>query len=81
MDNEDNIPVEVFAGINWEAEMVKNILENSGIESFLNNEIIGTLVPFYSTPGLGSVTVVVSKSNYIEAKLIVDEFIKRKEEK
>jgi len=30
----ENVPVIVFTGIVWEAEMVKNILENDGIQAF-----------------------------------------------
>jgi hypothetical protein len=72
------VPVEIFSGISWEAEMVKNILENSGIKSYLNDEINGTLVPFYVSPGgLGSVKVVVSNRDYNKAKVLVDEFRKK----
>ncbi len=72
--NNETFPVEVFIGMQWEAEMVKNLLENENIEAFLTDQIIGTLVPFYSTPGLGSVKVVVSNLDFEKAKLIVSEF-------
>jgi hypothetical protein len=75
------VPVEIFSGISWEAEMIKNILENEGIESFLNDEITGTLVPFYTSQGMGSVKVVVSNLDYDKAKLIVAEFRKNQENK
>jgi hypothetical protein len=70
------VPVEVYTGILWEAEMVKNILENEGIEAFVNDEFIGTIAPFYITPGLGSVKVVVSNLDFDKAKLVVAEFEK-----
>ena len=44
--NNETYPVEVFIGMQWEAEMVKNLLENENIEAFLTDQIIGTLVPF-----------------------------------
>lgn len=69
-------PVVVFSGLPWEAEMVKNILENENIEAFLNNEILGTVAPFYSSSGLGSVKVVVSNFDFEKAKLLVEEFEK-----
>jgi hypothetical protein len=72
------VPVEVYTGILWEAEMVKNILENEGIEAFVNDEFIGTIVPFYITPGLGSVKVVVSNLDFDKAKLVVAEFEKNR---
>jgi len=79
-DKKENFPVEVFMGIGWEAEMVKNILENEGIEAFINDEIIGTLVPFYTTPGPGSVKVIVSSDNYEKAQELVAEFREKRSE-
>lgn len=78
--NKEDSPVEVFSGINWEAEMVKNILENEGIEAFITNEIIGSIAPFFTNQGKGSVKVVVSNLNYNKARLIVSEFEKNREE-
>jgi len=67
-------PVVVFIGQSWEAEMVKNILENDGIAAYINNEYVGTLVPFYTTPGMGAVRVVVSKPDVEKAKMLVADF-------
>lgn len=69
-------PVVVFSGLPWEAQMVKDILENENIEAFLNNEILGTVAPFYSSSGLGSVRVVVSNLDYEKAEKLVEEFEK-----
>ena len=80
-DKKNIVPVEIFMGIAWEAEMVKNILENEGIEAFINDEIIGTLVPFYTTPGPGSVKVIVSSDDYEKARAIVAEFQKDRSDK
>ena len=44
MDN--NKLVEVFSGTQWEATMIKNLLENEQIESFLKNEIMANLYTF-----------------------------------
>lgn len=73
--NNDNEPVEVFAGTSWQAEMVKSLLENAEIEAFLNDGIVGTLAPWWAAPGgAGSVRVFVSTENFDEAKLIVNEY-------
>lgn len=69
-------PVVVFSGLPWEAQMVKDILENENIEAFLNNEILGTVAPFYSSSGVGSVRVVVSNLDYEKAEKLVEEFEK-----
>jgi hypothetical protein len=70
-------PVEVFDGTNWQAGMVKSLLENAEIETFLADEIIGTLNPWWTSPGgAGSVKVYVSNKDYENAKIIVAEYEK-----
>ena len=73
---------EIFTGIIWQAEMVKNLLANAGIKAYLADEIIGTLeLPWNAPVGIGSVKVIVSKFDYDKAKLIVEEYKKNLEEK
>jgi hypothetical protein len=70
-------PVEVFAGSTWEAELVKSILEDAGIEAFTWDENTGTLAPWYTAGGgAGSVRVVVSSADLDAARAIMDEFEK-----
>jgi hypothetical protein len=80
-DKKDIVPMEIFMGIAWEAEMVKNLLENEGIKAFIKDDIIGTIAPFYTTPGLGSVKLVVSSDDYEKAGAIVAEFQKNRSDK
>lgn len=75
------VPVEIFMGIVWEAEMLKNLLENEGIKAYIKDDIIGTIAPFYTTPGLGSVKLIVSSDDYEKAREIVAEFEKNRSEK
>jgi len=73
----DIVPIEVFAGTAWQAELLKSLLENDEVESYLNDQIMGTLNPWYTAPGgAGSVSVFVSNQDFAKAKLIVDEFEK-----
>jgi hypothetical protein len=75
--NEEIVPVEVYSGSIWEAELVKSILEDSEIETFLRDENTGTLAPWYTAGGgAGSVKVIVSNQDYEAAKSIVEEFEK-----
>ena len=78
MKNDNEIqPVEVFEGTNWKAGMVKSLLENAEIETFLADEIIGTLNPWWTSPGgAGSLKVFVSSKDYENAKIIVAEYEK-----
>jgi hypothetical protein len=68
-------PVEVYAGTIWEAELVKSLLENAEIETFLNDENTGTLAPWYTAGGgAGSVKVIVSSLDFDKAKTVIEEF-------
>lgn len=69
--------VELYDGTLFECQMIKNLLENSGIESSLKDEIIGTRSPVW-TPGSG-VKVIVSDLDYDKAKLIVTEYEKSRQ--
>ena len=71
-----NEPVVVFTGHAWEAELLKNILENEGINAFLNNEHFGTLFPFNRPMGMGDVKVVVAKPDAERAEALVADFEK-----
>lgn len=73
-DNEIT-PVEVFSGTIWQAEMLKNLLEDAEIKVYLKDEINGTIFPFLTSPGgVGAVSVVVSSVDYDNAKTIVDDY-------
>jgi len=70
-------PVEVFAGTNWQAVMVKSLLENAAIQAFFKDEFIGTLSPWWTSPGgAGSVKVMVSNLDFDIAKPIVEAYEK-----
>jgi hypothetical protein len=70
-------PVEVFNGNDWEASMVKSLLDNAEIESFIKDEKMGVLAPWnIAAGGAGSVKIFVSNVDYEKAKEVVDEYIK-----
>lgn len=71
----ENKFVEVFSGTTWQSIMVKSLLKNAGIESFMKDGIMGTLSPWWTAPGgAGAVAVFVSSDDYDEAKEIVLQF-------
>ena len=79
-----NVPelAEVFDGTAWQAGMVKSLLENSEITTYLKDEIIGTLNPWWTAPGgAGSVKVFVSAKDLKNANRIVREYEKNLEDK
>lgn len=77
--NQPSSAIEIFSGTLYEAEMVKNLLENENIEAFLKDEYIGTIAPWYSAGGgAGSVRVIVLNHFFEKAKLIVEEYEKHR---
>jgi len=75
---QESDPVVVWSGTVWEAGLLKTVLENEEIETFLKDEIMGTLNPWWTSPGgAGSVSLVVSKGNEAKALIIIKEFERR----
>jgi hypothetical protein len=73
--NREIKPVEVFSGTIMQVEILKSLLENAEIETFLYDEIIGTLNPWWTAPGgAGSVRVFVSSQDFDKAKIVVSEY-------
>ena len=69
--------IEVFAGTTWQAGMVKSLLENSEIDAFLKDEILGTLNPWWAAPGgTGAVKVFVSNLDEVKATSIIEDYEK-----
>lgn len=76
MATTDNIkPVEVFSGTAWQAEIIREMLLDNEIESYLGDEIWGLDTAMQSTPDNGSaVKVFVDREDYNEARIIVERY-------
>lgn len=73
MSNKDNTSIiEIFSGTIWEAEMVKSLLENAEIRSFLKNNVLNT--NWYDPIISEGVKVMISSSDYDISKEIVDNY-------
>lgn len=70
-------PVEVFDGNDWEASMVKSLLDNAEIDAFMKDEKMGVLAPWnVAGGGAGSVKIFVSNVDLEKAKEVVDDYLK-----
>jgi hypothetical protein len=70
--------VVVFTGNSVEAGFLKGLLEDSGIEVFLTDEMTGALAPPYAAAGgMGAVKVAVKRKDLDQAKTIVEESLKK----
>ena len=66
--------VEIFSGELWQAEMIKEMLEDNGIQAYLGNELMGNIAPWIVTPGgTASVKINISTSDYARSKELIDE--------
>lgn len=73
---------EIYSGDIVEAGMIKSLLESERIKAFLKDEIMGTLMPWWVTPGgAGSVRVMVPHDDAERAREIVAEYEKKIREK
>lgn len=75
--NHEIFPVEVFDGNDWEASMVKSLLDNAEIEAFIKDEKMGVLAPWnVAGGGAGSVKIFVSSVDLEKAKEVIEQYEK-----
>ena len=73
--NDDITPVVVFAGNQFDAGLVKSMLEDREIEAYFRDDELGMIAPWYTAPGgAGAIKVVVSSADIEAAKVVVDEY-------
>lgn len=69
--------VVIFRGNQIEVMNIKNLLDNVGIESFIQNQYMSVLEPWLVTSGgYNASSLQVKTSDYEKAKKIVDDFNK-----
>ncbi|HVZ24967.1 MAG TPA: DUF2007 domain-containing protein [Sediminibacterium sp.] len=60
--------VEVFAGTEFEAGIRKSLLDDAGLHCFLKDEVMGTLMPWFTAPGgAGAVKLMVPETEKQQA--------------
>jgi hypothetical protein len=72
-------PVVVYAGNIVDADLLKFVLENEGINSRLQDEILGKVFPYIAAPGgAGAVKVIIAEDDLERARLIIEEYIRER---
>ena len=70
-----NAVVEIFSGTSWEAEMVRSLLSDAGIPSFIKNNVLGN---YLIDPIMASgVKVMILESDLEEATRVVQWYYER----
>ena len=70
MDINKDIVIEIFSGTLWEAEMVKSLLQDAEIESFVKNSNLNTYI--YEPIQASGVKVMILNSDSEKAKEVID---------
>jgi hypothetical protein len=70
-------PVEIFDGDQWQAMLVKSLLDNAEIESFVKDSRMGVLAPWnVDAGGAGPVKIFVSNVDLDRAKEVIEQYNK-----
>ncbi|MDQ2177122.1 putative signal transducing protein [Marinifilum sp. D714] len=80
MSNTENTLMEVYTGLSWEVEMLKTILEDHKINSFIKDGYTGIIAPHHSGGTAGAVKLCISSGDLENAKPIIEEFLENKTE-
>jgi len=76
MEAENEItPVEIFDGTQWQAMLVKSLLDNAEIESFVKDSRMGVLAPWnVDAGGAGPVKIFVSNLDAEKAREVISQY-------
>jgi hypothetical protein len=76
MKSKDDVtPVVIFAGNQFDAGLVKTMLEDREITAYFQDDELGMIAPWYAAPGgAGAIKVVVSSADMDAAKAVIDEY-------
>lgn len=67
--------VEIYSGELWQSAVIKDLLEDNGIQAFIENELMGNIAPWQiSAGGVASVNIKVLTSDFVLAKALISEF-------
>ena len=68
-------PVVVFTGTAWQAEQLRGLLDNAGVESFLRDEVMGRIdAPALAAGAIGAVKLVVTREHVAQAEQVLRDF-------
>ena len=77
--NDDEL-IEVYSSSPLEAQMVNSLLQDAEIDTFIKDELMGSIAPWYvAGGGAGAVKIVINSRDYDRARAIIDQFEANKE--
>lgn len=71
----DNDIIEVFSGTSINVQIVRSLLEDSDVETFLKDDNMGTIAPWHvSAGGAGAVKIIVNSKDFDKSKQIIEKY-------
>ena len=70
--------VVLYGGQLLEMDLVKSLLEGSGVECRLENEVIGTIYPHFSLGGIAPVKILVAREDSRHASAVLRDYLRKK---
>ena len=79
-ERKDDELIEIYSSSPLEAQMVNSLLQDAEIDTYIKDELMGSIAPWYvAGGGAGAVKIVINSRDYDKARAIVDQFEANKE--
>lgn len=78
MNTDNDAIIELFSGTLWEAEMVRSLLQDAEIHSFIKNSVLNDYA--YDPICASAVKVIISSSDLKRAREVVDDYFRKMKE-
>lgn len=70
-----NTLIEIYSGSPWQVGMVRSLLEDAGINTYMQDVIMGTMNPWWTAPGgAGAIKLMISENDFEQARSIVEKY-------
>ena len=79
-ERKDDELIEIYSSSPLEAQMVNSLLQDAEIDTYIKDELMGSIAPWYvAGGGAGAVKIVINSRDYEKARAIIDQFEANKE--
>ncbi len=70
-----NTLIEIYSGSPWQVGMVRSLLEDAGINTYMQDVIMGTMNTWWTAPGgAGAIKLMISENDFEQARRIVEKY-------
>lgn len=74
MENKNEF-VEVYSGTLWQSTAIKDLLEDNGNQTFIENQLMGIIDPsLIRSEGVAPAMIKIKQTDFTYAKMLIDKF-------